>query len=55
MTPEEQALKASIEQRLKKLAPEVTNTGTGLRFKVRGADGFVPFVSQPGASTKSIG
>jgi hypothetical protein len=54
MTPEEQALKASIEQRLKKLTPNVVNTGTGLRVEARGGEVFLPYIPGAQTVTKSI-
>ena len=54
MTPEETALKASIEQRLKKLSPTVINTGTGLRVQSRGKELFISFIPSPPVTTKNI-
>ncbi len=54
MTPEEQALKASIQQRLEKLRPKVVNDGTGLRITVRGETIKLPFTRSAPVSTRNI-
>ncbi len=54
MTPEEQALKSSIEQRLKRLSPTVTNNGQGLTVTVRGQVFKLPFSRSTPVSTRNI-
>ncbi len=54
MTPEEQALKASIQQRLEKLRPRIINNGTGLNVTVRGETFKLPFTRSTPVSTRNI-
>lgn len=54
MTPEEQALKSSIEQRLKRLSPTVINNGQGLTVTVRGETFNLPFSRSSPVLTRNI-